>query len=237
MKINFAPISFGTKIKVVRKNNFQNHIKDSFTNEERKKISVYAEEFWPIAIEKQAIANIKPEKLERHGQTDTTNKTCETKETICALTEEIDICTAGVLLGNNGKVAMFHIAPTLDNYDLLMEKRGARYDVFGKSIDEFSEKSNGIKKAIIVGRGKNSKQHKSGAISGNVHKLIRNRFAERNIPTTILSNYKFNSDVDIFYHSHDDTLEVGADWFKEDTQNLIGELVLNADDSIEITSK
>ncbi len=118
----------------------------------------------------------------------------------------IDICTGGIVVGKK-KIGMFHIAPTLDSLDLL---RGARGDVLGKSIDDFANKYGEIKKAIIVGGRKwYDYWGARGSESMNVNALIRKRFYDRGISTTILSDFK-KAEMDLFYSRKKDRLEIGV---------------------------
>lgn len=209
MKINsnISALNFGTKIKIQKQEDLREYIAASFPKDMRAKFCEPMCDFWTVIDEMPAKIGQKPKNPKQKDISEYKNKKYKATKNIFGATYDIDICSAGVVVGNNGKIAMFHIAPTLDNYDLLIKKNVFQRDCFGKSIDDFSKKANGIKKAIIVG-GKTNNQG-IGEYSTKVNNLIRQRFSDRNIPTTILSDFK-NYTCDILYSSGNDTLHVGV---------------------------
>ena len=126
---------------------------------------------------------------------------------------------------------MFHIAPTIENYDFLVNSEIWGKDYLGSSIDKFEKSSGGIKSAIIVG-GKNTNSSR-GELSKTTNELIREKFIKRNIPISTLSDLKFY-ECDLFYSSADDTLKIGFDSKEKELSNIFGEVYLQENDSIEI---
>ena len=231
MKIhsNLNSISFGTQIRVRDRVEHIKYTNNKFSKHVLEALTVPMCDFWTVIDEKK-LAEVYRDKSMYKPTKLPLGKYHVTKNSCCS-TGGIDICTAGVVLGKDGRVGMFHIAPTIENLDLLLDKSYKNRTLLGKSIDEFSQKAGGIKKAIIVGGKKPLEQREE--FSQKVNKLIRNQFEERGVEMTILSDFKQYL-CDIFYRSGDDVLEIGVmnTPSKNNIDTIFGEVVLQADDTI-----
>lgn len=233
MKIQLNPssLSFGTQIRVRNRAEHVKHINDNFSKPVRDALTVPMCDFWTVIEEK----NLSDSKLYRDKSIYKSvrlpsGKYHVTKNSCCATTG-VDICTACVVVGNNGRVGMSHIAPTIENLELLLDKSYENRTLLGKSIDEFSKKSGGIKKAIIIGGKKHVERR--GELSLKINKLIQNQFEERGINMTILSDFKQYL-CDIFYRSGDDVIDLGvmSTYSDDNIGNIFGEVLLQLDDTI-----
>lgn len=230
-------VSFGTRIILQDKNKQIDEVNNRFKDtRQRKKINVAMNDSW-----------VEIEKLPRTRDDSSKNKSYKvTKKEVSkqkwpqyslkpypvyGTTKGIDICSGGVVIGNNGSIAMFHIAPTVENYDFLFSTKVWGKDYMGNSIDKFEKSSGGIKSAIIVG-GKNTNSSR-GELSKTTNELIREKFIKRNIPISTLSDLKFY-ECDLFYSSADDTLKIGVDKKINDIDSTFGEVNLQGNDSVEI---
>lgn len=230
-------VSFGTKIILQERQKQADEVNNKFKDfNRRKKMNVAMNDSW-----------VEIEKLQRTRESSSKNKLYKVAKKkifkqqdekakfksypIYGITKGIDICSGGVIIGNNGDIAMFHIAPTVENYDFLANPESWGKDYMGNSIDKFEKSSGGIKSAIIVGGKKANSQR--AELSKTTNKLIREKFKQRNIPISTLSDLKFY-ECDLFYSSKDDTLKIGFDSKEKELNRIFGEVNLLEKDSIEI---
>lgn len=240
MQINsiYNSPSFGTRIIIQDMNKLRNKVNGQFSYLCRRKFTEPMCDFW-ASVNEMPTSLVSRPKRAVVLKLDKPKKYTYLKQ-IFGATNEIDICTGGIVIGNNNKIAMFHIAPTLENYDNLSPDVSVFGDCFGKSIDAFSNKSGGIKRAIIVGGKKCSPNtskadNERGEFSTKINSFIRKRFDDRSIKTTILSDFK-KYVCDLFYHTGDDTLEIGTSLpvKKGDINEIFGEIKLQSNDSLSI---
>lgn len=224
-----STLSFGTKIVVQSKDEHLKEVHQKIPKHVYKHINEPMCDFWTTVTEKPAI--VKSKKACRYPKTmllKTANLKKALRKQFLGETSSIDICTAGIIIGNNGKIGMFHIAPTIENFDNL-SSWSTNGDILGKSIDDFSKRNKGVKKAIILGGKKPTTERSS--FSKKVNLEIRKRFEQRNIPTTILSNFK-GAEFDILYSGNEDILKIAPLGMPTKLENLFGEISLQEDDLI-----
>lgn len=236
--MNISPIktspSFGTNIVIQDRAEQQQEMQKTFPKYLRSQFQESMCDFWTSVNEKPSNYKIKGlHRPRKPVQISTSDQRYLYKKAIFGETRCIDICSGGIVVGNDGKIGMFHIAPTLDNYDNLCNSAYIKTDRFGKSIDDFAKKTGGIKKAIIVG-GKEPHDTRE-SYSKIINKAIRERFEVRDIPTTVLSDFK-KSECDLFYSGATDTLKIGVMGLTngEKAKDVFGELKLEKGDSIVI---
>ncbi len=252
-------VSFGTRIILQNKQKQQNEINKRFAYSSQRKFNISMSDAW-VGVEKMpelksAVSKNKIFKIhKKNNEKDNvyTNKEFNLngkykvkKNPVYGMTKAIEICTGGVIIGNNGDIAMFHIAPTMENKDfLIIEKKSGNQkkasenppkDDMGNSIDKFGKSSGGIKNAVIVG-GNNQNTRGRGEYSDIVNKAILSKFLERNIPVSSLSDLKF-FDCDLFYSSATDTLKIGVNSNKAKLSDLFGDVNLHEKDTIELNFK
>lgn len=228
-------VSFGTKIIVQNLKDQRSELQKRFKNQDRKSFNVPMCDFWVDVedVPKLELKSIKKNHVYKPAKNFPSGKYKMTKNNIYAETNGIDICSGGVIIGNNGKVAMFHIAPTLDNYDLLLGERSETKDYMGSSIDKFKKSADGIRNAVIVGGKQATKTRDS--YSQIINNAIREKFISRDIPVTILSDFKAY-ECDLFYSSANDTLKIGVNslYNKNELKDVFGEVIKQENDSIKI---
>lgn len=230
-------VSFGTRIILQDRHKQIDEVNNKFqTLAQRKKINVPMEDSW---VEIERLPRTRDDSSKNKSYKVTKKEVFKQKEPefspkpypVYGTTKGIDICSGGIVMGNNGNIAMFHIAPTMENHDFLFNIANWGKDYMGNSIDKFEKSSGGIKSAIIVG-GKNTNSSR-GELSKTTNELIREKFIKRNIPISTLSDLKFY-ECDLFYSSADDTLKIGVDSKEKELRNIFGEVNLLEKDSIEI---
>lgn len=228
-------ISFGTKIilqdNVKQLNEVNGKFKDPVY---KKKINIPMSEAWTVidTLPKMEMTYAEKQTHKLHRNNNLTKGKYEiTAKPVYGTTSSIDICSAGVVIGNNGEVAMFHIAPTIENYDSLSLAKGWERDYMGKSIDKFEKSSGGIKSAIIIGGKKSGSVREE--LSKKTYNLIKEKFTKRNIPVSSLSDLNFKK-CDLFYSSQDDTLKIGVLGLDNVKGDAFGEVKLADGDSFEV---
>ncbi len=228
-------ISFGTKIILQDKIKHNRELNKKFSDPDyKKKINVPMSDAWAEIETLPRMDKVYPKTVRNKMPRSNDIKSGKyqiASQPVYGTTRSVDICTAGVVLGNNGDVAMFHIAPTIENYDILTCSAGWKKDHLGASIDKFEKASGGIKSAIIVGGKENNSTR--AELSKKTNNLIKDKFVQRNIPLTTLSGLKF-SNCDLFYSSKDDTLKIGVAGLGELVRDSFSEVNLQGEDDIEV---
>ena len=232
MKINSTSPSplFGTKIIIRDKNKLYHDIHNKFSKQILKRFTEPMCDFW-TSVDELPINYIKKKRKFNFNKINLLKgKKYKANKDIFGYTKEVDICTAGIVVTQNNKLGMFHIAPTLENFDLLFNRNN---DCFGSSIDSFSRKNGKIKKTIIVGGKQPAYSTSRGEKSIEINSFIRKRFEDRGIKTTILSDFKQYL-CDIFYSTNKDILEIGTCISPNNNHvnDIFGEVLLQSDDSI-----
>lgn len=249
-------VSFGTRIILQNKEKQQNEINKRFDCSSRRKFNISMSDAW-VEVEKmpELKPNVSKNKIFKFHKKNNEKDNIETnkkfnlkgkykvkKNPVYGITKAIEICTGGVIIGNNGDIAMFHIAPTIENRDFLLTKENhnkesanQEKDYMGNSIDKFKKASGGIRNAVIVG-GNNQNTRGRGEFSDIINKAIISKFLERDIPFSSLSDFKF-FDCDLFYSSATDTLKIGINSKNDKLGDLFGDVNLHEKDTIELKLK
>lgn len=241
-------VSFGTRIILQNKQKQQKEIDKKFSSSSKKKFNVSMSDAW-VNVEKMpelksAVSKNKIFKFhKKNNENDNvyTNKEFNLngkykvkKNPKYGMTKAIEICTGGVIIGNNGDIAMFHIAPTIENWSYLDHEKSGEKDYMGISIDKFGKSSGGIRNAVIVGG--NEQAGERGKLSKTVNDLIIKKFTKKDIPVSTLSDFKF-FDCDMFYSSANDTLKIGINSNIDNLDRLFGDVNLHEKDTIELNFK
>lgn len=241
-------VSFGTRIILQNKEKQQNEINKRFDYSSQRKFNISMSDAW-VEVEKmpELKPNVSKNKIfkfhKKNNEKDNvyTNKKFNLngkykvkKNPKYGMTKAIEICTGGVIIGNNGDIAMFHIAPTIENWSYLDHEKSGEKDYMGISINKFGKSSGGIRNVVIVGG--NDKAGERGKLSKTVNDLIIKKFTKKDIPVSTLSDFKF-FDCDMFYSSANDTLKIGINSKNDKLGDLFGDVNLHEKDTIELKLK